>query len=80
MGFEIFPANCMKCQTLFSGKNKKRSSTCICCLLNLPRVLKFNKPAYYCCVYELHVHIVMGVRGDIVSHLPHQVKRCLPHV
>ena len=31
---------CMKCQILFSGKNKKNVS--VCCLLKLPRVVKVN--------------------------------------
>ena len=42
---------CMKCQILFSGKNKKNIS--ICCLLKiLPRVLGIKISTHSICVVE----------------------------
>ena len=37
----IFHASCMKCQILFSGKNKKNTS--ICCLLRVNKKKKKKK-------------------------------------
>ena len=44
----------MKCQNLFSGKNKKNISVC-CLLKNVPRVLRVKSQFY---VYSILRHLL----------------------
>ena len=84
----MFHAICMKCQILFSGKNKKNISKC-CLLKILPRVLSIRVVLFYfpgqsqgCAddVYSVYYIIVQKCyvwMDHLIHHSHDEQKQCL---